>query len=157
VDDGGDSTSSDTANFFVSNFQVLLINLEKALFQLFITPRNGILKNLANVERLVVVELGEMLFEIAVNKYVYLTFGVFCKLGPSMSIEDTHCIRVQKFELLAYDGILAWIVCLVLQTSYSVIYHVFPKKMIRSIKYGSLQGAVLTLLLFGSDFAMGSD
>lgn len=55
VDDGRDATSSDTANFFISNFQVLLIDFEKALFQLFITVRNRILEDLANVDRVLLV------------------------------------------------------------------------------------------------------
>lgn len=55
-----------------------------------------------------------MLFEIVVDKCVYFTFGVFCQFGSSVPIEDTHRIRVQKFELLAYDCVLAWIVGLVL-------------------------------------------
>lgn len=74
-----------------------------------------------------------------------------------MPVEDTHCICLQIFELFIDDAILARIVRLVLQALDSMIYQVFSKKMIRSLKYRAFVSTVIGLLLFFCCFGGSSD
>lgn len=68
MDNGSDSTGPHTPDPFVSNFQLLLVNLEIVIFQLLVTPGQRVLQYLADIFEALI----QVFLQVAIYESVYL-------------------------------------------------------------------------------------